>query len=221
MPCCFQLQAFFLVADDIMDASVTRRGQPCWYKKVTLDPCLRNDIVLGLSVLLFTLCVCFPGWDRAGCHQWLISLRRFHLQTTSQTLQGSALLYPPTGAIYRGSIAPCWWNEHMRTHRQDPYTISVCVRYLSKQSSARLWTLWLPPLDRLTWTGSQWTGTTFILHYIITFTELLNLIYLFILSFRYKAIVKYKTAFYSFYLPVAAAMYIVSVKNLRATTEFL
>lgn len=31
------------------------------------------------------------------------------------------------------------------------------------------------------------------------------------MSFRYKAIVKYKTAFYSFYLPVAAAMYIVSV----------
>lgn len=28
---------------------------------------------------------------------------------------------------------------------------------------------------------------------------------------RYKAIVKYKTAFYSFYLPVAAAMYMVRV----------
>ena len=33
----------------------------------------------------------------------------------------------------------------------------------------------------------------------------------FLFYFRYKAIVKYKTAFYSFYLPVAAAMYMVSV----------
>ena len=31
-----------------------------------------------------------------------------------------------------------------------------------------------------------------------------------VFCFRYKAIVKYKTAFYSFYLPVALAMHLVS-----------
>ena len=30
--CIEWLQAYFLVADDMMDNSVTRRGQPCWYR---------------------------------------------------------------------------------------------------------------------------------------------------------------------------------------------
>lgn len=34
---------------------------------------------------------------------------------------------------------------------------------------------------------------------------------------RYKSIVKYKTAFYSFYLPIAAAMYMVSQWHLHCS----
>ena len=33
--CSSQMQGAYLVADDIMDHSLTRRGKPCWYKQVS------------------------------------------------------------------------------------------------------------------------------------------------------------------------------------------
>ncbi|ODQ82313.1 hypothetical protein BABINDRAFT_55849 [Babjeviella inositovora NRRL Y-12698] len=41
--CIELLQAYFLVADDMMDKSITRRGQPCWYKQPHVGEIAIND----------------------------------------------------------------------------------------------------------------------------------------------------------------------------------
>ena len=38
-----QLQAYFLVADDMMDQSLTRRGQPCWFHVEGVGALAIND----------------------------------------------------------------------------------------------------------------------------------------------------------------------------------
>ena len=43
-----QLQAFLLVADDIMDQSHTRRGKPCWY---LVESTAINDAFLLESIM--------------------------------------------------------------------------------------------------------------------------------------------------------------------------
>ena len=48
------LQAFFLVADDVMDDSQTRRGQPCWYKLDNVGNIAINDAFL-LESFVFTM----------------------------------------------------------------------------------------------------------------------------------------------------------------------
>ncbi|KAF7663034.1 hypothetical protein LDENG_00220410 [Lucifuga dentata] len=131
--CIELLQAFFLVADDIMDSSVTRRGQPCWYKKDGIGLDAINDSFL-LEASIYRLL-------RRHCRDqpYYIHLLELFTETTFQTELGQALdlMTAPPGQI---------------------------------------------DLNRFTME-------------------------------RYKAIVKYKTAFYSFYLPVAAAMYMAGIKS--------
>ena len=58
--CVETLQAMALVADDIMDGSVTRRGKPCWYKDVG-TACAINDSLLLYSAAYELLAAHFGG----------------------------------------------------------------------------------------------------------------------------------------------------------------
>jgi farnesyl diphosphate synthase len=49
------LQAFFLVSDDIMDASVTRRGEPCWYRQHAVGMIAINDAFMLESAIYLIL----------------------------------------------------------------------------------------------------------------------------------------------------------------------
>lgn len=128
--CIEWLQAFFLVADDVMDASVTRRGAPCWYKLPNVGLIAINDSFLLNAHLFKILKRHFAASPAYG------TLLEMFNATTFETELGQLL--DLTSAPAPGSTAPTDYGR---------YTLE-----------------------------------------------------------RYQLIVKYKTAFYSFVLPVACGL---------------
>ena len=132
------LQAFFLVADDLMDGSKTRRGSPCWYLLPKVNNIAINDSFL-LESFVFTFI-----------------------------------------------------KQHFR---EEPYYTELLELFLEvtqQTEFGQLLDLTSQPMDSKTIDLSRFTLE------------------------RYKLIVKYKTAFYSFYLPVAIGMIMSGVKDKTA-----
>merc|ERR1719203_2362187 len=127
------LQASMLMADDMMDGSLTRRGGPCWYRLPKVGFLATNDFLM-LEMLIYKVIKRHFGQEEL--YVWLLDL---FLETTFQTECGQLL-------------------------------DSICANCELEDLTTERWTL----------------------------------------------LVKYKTAFYSFYLPVALAMLAGGVSDRRA-----
>lgn len=127
------LQACMLMADDMMDGSLTRRGQPCWYRLENVGMLNTNDFLM-VEMFVYKLLKRHFGQDKV--FTWLLDL---FLETTFQTECGQLL-------------------------------DSICANCTLEELTTERWTL----------------------------------------------IVKYKTAFYSFYLPVALSMLVTGVRDKAA-----
>ena len=128
------LQAFFLVADDVMDDSVTRRGQPCWFRLPHVKLIAINDSFI---------------------------------------------------------LESCVFKMIKRYFGQEPYysqVVDLLIETTRQTELGQLLDLTSQPLD------GPVDLNRFTIH-------------------RYTSIVKYKTAFYSFYLPVALGMIVSGITN--------
>ena len=138
------LQAFFLVSDDIMDGSKTRRGAPCWYRMPDVGMTAINDAITIEAAMYILLKKYFRS------HPRYVDLMELIHETTFQTELGQ------------------------------------CIDLLTA------------PEDNVNLSNFDME--------------------------KYIFIVRYKTAFYSFYLPVALALYnldMATEKNLQQTKDIL
>ena len=86
------MQAHFLVEDDIMDASFTRRGKPCWYRY----PGVKVPLAINDGLILFAWCTQMAlryFKDHRGLVKILELFHRTHYQTTIGQLYDVTSMY--------------------------------------------------------------------------------------------------------------------------------
>ncbi|KAK0519782.1 Farnesyl pyrophosphate synthetase, partial [Tilletia horrida] len=79
------LQAYFLVADDMMDASITRRGQPCYYRVEGVNNIAINDAFMLEGAIYYLLKKHFRS------EPYYVHLLELFLETTFQTEMGQLI----------------------------------------------------------------------------------------------------------------------------------
>ncbi|KAH9059401.1 isoprenoid synthase domain-containing protein [Lactarius deliciosus] len=140
----FEMQAYILVMDDIMDSSITRRGQPCWYRLEGVGSMAINDALVMEGAIF--------------------QMIRKHFRTEPFYVDMLDLLQEGCHVI------PPFSTKSLDRH----------VQVLYRTEMGQL-------VDLITAPGHSVDLSKFSLA-------------------RYKTIVIYKTALYSFYLPVALAL---------------
>eukprot|EP00474_Spongospora_subterranea_P000835 CRZ01293.1 hypothetical protein [Spongospora subterranea] len=95
--CIEVLQASFLVADDVMDGSITRRQKPCWYKLPEVQMDAVNDALLLESLVFWLIQEEFPS---SANPQLYITVNDLFRNVTFKTEIGQLmdLLSQPQGA---------------------------------------------------------------------------------------------------------------------------
>lgn len=83
--CVELLQAYFVVADDIMDQSETRRGQKCWYKNEDVGLSAFNDALIFESSIYRLL------YNHFRDHPYYISCLHLFLNVNRRTVLGQSL----------------------------------------------------------------------------------------------------------------------------------
>jgi len=93
--CVELLQAYFLVADDIMDGSITRRSQPCWYRVESVGNIAINDSFMLEGAIYHLLKKYFRG------ESYYVDLLELFHETTYQTEMGQLidLITAPEDAV--------------------------------------------------------------------------------------------------------------------------
>jgi farnesyl diphosphate synthase len=116
------MQAFFLIADDVMDHSLTRRGKPCWYKVPGIGFDAVNDAFF-LEQMIFSLLR-----SEFGDQSYYVDL--FHLvhDVIYQTVIGQSLdlITAPIGSVNLEKFTPDRYDSIV-TYKTAYYTIYLPV----------------------------------------------------------------------------------------------